>query len=1352
MFLLTWIISTVCAISNNIQALPELYVLAEDEFYTINLDEYFFGNNLNYEVYPETNVLLSKSYSNFSYIEWKGGVMEEPIRTSPIQVFLEFDGSNQIVLYKSSKELKLLYINLELLLVLNKSTAIFTCVYNTQFYSNDSTFGLFVLADNPDTNIYFFTIESLLNLTNIILLTSLCNITNPYLGQGNINETLLITGYMDDFPVAEFYNISDINNTSLIRTVYLGNQSENKGTIFAVSVLNQHYLILNNDSKLLNFQINHFGELSLVNILELPYFENTTDFQVNLKTNFLMIGFVGGFIMCSYDFQQVFVENDKQIFQEVFMTSTIYNDYVLTRKNHIYFLYKLGQNFNMIGNVTLGQLDYKINWGVLSYYAQNSIFISNNKMLNLELYNITFNYPKLTFTSSSNETDYALIVSQPSDLLSLNYSFTVRKPLNNTVGIIEAYSDSPIKVFFSDFSSQFYVPVQSYVIGSNLSIYYCDIFFSKYQYFFSNSLRIIPNIQHSKGLYIGQNEYEHIETDGKEFIFYNSSMISVYNSSGLAFRIIMSNMTIKYVAICGKLNVFYYENETAYIIGYFKSKWTAYHKFNLLYKCLSITCTNRYVACLCSEGVYALEILFGHIAYAELINNNELTSNISSVSLLKQSFMCMLLKNNQVMITDLDTPNIFDHKIAGSSMTLFFQGAKILSYQNLFISDLINNVYMFDYTFTYIKKFKVLEGGGLTLYNQYLISFTNNQILIIDTNQWVTNSTIANLTLTDWESFTLSSDMDNPLSIYFLNKSQIEIYQIPQNYNQIEVNVEINDFYYNISNIEYDSYLVCWIRNQINWYHLEILLELFVDGETIYKDDKAIEMVQMENMKYQCGDVFNLPLSQIFSGQDLYASMTKAKYVSLEQRFTKKYDLNDDTTCDTYCYSYNQQLYIGVKECNVIVFNSNLTELASEAIENYLEFTCNCYSISILLDYSDTYFVIGCTINRIFFTDMFKTEQLRYSLYFGSFNQQIQIFETLNIAFPSKKLKTYSLNGGMFIVLSAENYDSVSNQEFYSNHLTLTYGEIVNNSIALFDHKCDFSKSFKLNYYYLTDFDAEFDPLFRKFYIYSLDIYFGLRIFEFNGHICIPVNNFIFSKTNPAYTLSKCGFQLFVGMKNTDIRIYNLLNTSSLEYSNTIFAYTSIYTAVQGSLRCSSEFSPNYLFLQMNNSNNFALHIIDLFSGNSSNILSDFILNNSFDDPPKLAEFINQNGDLAIINNYTKSIFQLSSFNLLIDTTVDCNEDLKESFNITVSNTKSKPVSANFTISIKESYEQAKIQTDSIQLWLLVVICIVAFFSALLIYFMIRKCSRRSKIDTSLLLFNYQREFNIITKEAGKLD
>ena len=1335
---------TACGLSRT-GNLPELYVLGKDEFFTINLDNYFYGSGLNYEISPTGETFLSTAYSNATIIDRQKHV-ETPEKISLIQTILNRSGTNQLMLYKGKTTLDLFYVSLQTLMIINLSTVNFDYIHMTQLYSKELVNGVIVLADDPNTQLFFISITINYKPEKTVSLLDLSNMTNPYISQGKIKDTLIVTGYLENFPVVVFYNISDITQINLIQIIYLSQNATNiENTIFSVSVFDQHFVISSSNSELVSFKLDEDGEFFIDKVLKLPFFQhNVTDFQVNLNKNYLVVGILGGFIICSFDFEQVFVQQEFKIFHEVYTAYTVFNDYLLTKADDEYFLYQLGPKFNIVGNMSIGPKSQNFNWGVFAFYITNCVFISSLNM-DLLLYNITFSYPSLSFISSHAINDYTLTVTQPVQFNQIAYKFRVKQPLNNTLGIIELYSNNSIEAYFSNFSSNFLVPLHNYIIGSSLKIDSCNILIFDHNSYFNSSIKIIPNFEHNTSILIQNNSYKYILGTKDYFFLYNSSTITTFNNGQEIYSVKIYNVDIINLITCGNGFLVYYESNSSsafiYSDDYFFSNYSIKYIDS---RCYILACSEKYAICLSVLGVYSFKVLKNDIGSSRLIPNKKFSSNIISSSLLQDSFMCVLLENNEVMIVDLDTYWLFNNQIVGPTMKLSFPGAKILSSLNIFIRNLNNVVYMFDYTFAYIKKFRILINSELKLYKQYLISYTENQILIIDTSQWVTNSTLVNLTLNVWEKFSGFADSAIPLKLYFLNDSYVDIYQIPHNYNSIEVTIGINDFQ-NISSIQYNALMDCNVFNEINSFNLSVLLNLMVNGETIYKNQSVVHEIQNENMDYQCGEAFNLPLSRIFSGQDLSANITETEYLSLSQRFTLDYNLNFTETSDTYCYSYNKQYYLGVKDCEIIIYNSNLTELDSLDFFDY-RYKCECYKISVLADYIDIYFVIGCTISEILIKGKTNLDQFQNLLIFGSYSKNTSILNTVEIDFPPQKMETYSLNGGDFVIITAENYNGVTINNFYSNHLKLTYGKILGNTVKIITHYCEFSHAFLINYYYLTDFDVLYDPLFSMYYIYSLDFYYGLRIFKFNGFDCLPSGELNFINQNPAFSISICGQNAFIGMKNTDILIYNLRNFTNLEYSASILAYTHTYQSVQGSLRCSSNTFPKYLFIQMNDSNTFALHIIDLLSKNQSNILTDFNINNSFSDPPLLAEFLNENGNLAIINHKTKAVFKLSSFSLLINTVNNCKKDLKKEFSITVYNTKSRVTSANFTIKVKKSYKPSKINHKTFQLWLLVTVCIVLLFIVLTFYFIIKKCIKNSRVSNNPQLFNYQNEFNTLIK------
>ena len=1330
---------------------PE-YILDKEESYSVSLNDIFSGDNLIYLISPQNNTILQSCSSQIQQTQSSEN-FPSPDRIITIQSLDNDTTSNQILLYQGLDRISIIYLNLQIQIPITLSVSKFFLVHSAQYYKLPSNPGVFLIEAEFIYKLYFIPIEldiPYIKFSDPIHLDlSFENFHLPRLVEGPITDTLLITGYRGNNAFMIFLDVQNPTNISLLQEMQLSYQAIELREIFSASNGEQFFVIIPCASEIIRIDRNFQG-FYITNALKLPYFEkNVTSFKVNLFKRYLTVGIVGGFIVTSFDFQQVYVKQEQKLFSDSYVSNTQFNDYVLTEKRGYFLLYELGLNFEITGNASFPKSSHGLNWGVFSYYKSNCVFVKGQND-SIYLYNVTFTYPKLTFKSSINVVDYNLTAVQEYPLKYLMTTFKVSRPEKDTSGYIQPYSQNIIKVYFVDFNAFILVPIQSYVIGGNISIENCDL---NHPTHFESNVEIIKSFYKMLEIDIGPNNFTHI-LGGRDYIsLYNSYNITVYNDSNLVESFNFSDYSIVNLLYCGAGYLLYAEKFRQDFEGFiFYSldpffQQDDYYK-TIKYPCLRISCSNQYIICQTPLGVYSIKINGNELGRLISITNKKIGSEILSSALMQQNYLVVLLSNNNVMIIDLDTISVFELEIKGQTMRLDYSATNILAYSNLLIVNNDSEVFMYDFYFNYLKSFSVLRGGNLKLYNDYLISYTQNQLLVIDCLQWVTNSTVINLTIEGFDTFSGYSSAEFPLKLYFLNDTIVSSFIIPPDYNNAKLNISIIDTG-DISNIEYDASLECFIGNQYNMINVTIPLNLMVNGETIFKNMTKINLLQKESMKYQCGQTFTLPLGNIFLGQDLIGNIiSKTEYVNLAQRFKLVQTLNEEYSKDIYTYSSTQQLFVASKDCSIHILNFNMTELSNKTFNANDTLFCECTSISMLSDSNSLLFVIGCTISQDIIRGIWNIDKFFNILVFASYNfVDIKILQILQIDFPPQKMKTTTLNGGEFVILTAENYYLFSLSTFYSNHLIVTHGVIQEDSVQIFDHSCIFAELYLLDNYYLSDFDLAFDPLFGIFYIYAIDIYYGLRIIKFEKDLtCSDMGSLDMSSGDIGYSVLVCGQTLLVAMKNTDIHIYNLHNWTFPAYQASILAYTNTFEAVQGSLRCSSDWYPHYAYLEMNQSNTFSVHIVDLQSSNLSNILIDFNLPNSFADPLRLSTFIDPNGTLALINQRTKAIYELSPFQLNIDTTKNCKKNSVQKLVITVNNTKSKISTATFNLTVKKYYQPSKIYEKTFPFWALLIMFIVLMIIVLGIYFLMKKCLRKNKVGNKVGLFDYQNEFQELTR------
>ena len=1327
---------------------PE-YILYKEESYSVPLNDIFSGDNLIYLISPQNNTILQSCSSSVQLTTSKSD-FSSPDRIITIQSLDNDTTSNQLFLYQAIDRISIIYLNLQLQIPFSLSTSKFFLVHSAQYYQLFPNSGVFLIEAEIIYKLYFIPIEFDFPIikfsTPIHQDMDFENFHLPRLVEGPITDSLLITGYRGTNAALIFYNVTDPTNISLLQEMELSYQASELREIFSVSNGEQFFVIIPCASEIIRIDWNDYG-FYISNALKLPYFEkNVTSFKVNLFKRYLTVGLVDGFVVTSFDFQQVYVKQEQKIFFNSYMSYTEFNDYVLTERKDSYLLVELGVNFEITGNASFPKSSHGLNWAVFSYYKSNCVFVRGQND-SIDIFNVTLTYPKLTFKSSGNIVSYNLTAIQEYPLKYIMTSFKVSRPEQDTPGYIQPYLQNVIKVYFVNFTAYISVPIQSYVIGGNISIINCDLDHPSH---FTSSIEIIENFYKMLEIDVGPNNFTHI-LGGREYIsLYNNNNITIYNDTSLVYSFNVSDYLIENLLYCGAGYLLYaeiYLDEFEGIIFYSLNPFFQHGDYFKVIKnpCSRISCSNQYIICQTTIGVYSIRINGNQLGKLVTITNKKIGSDIISSALLQQNYLAVLLSNNNVMIVDLDTIYIFELEIKGQTMQLDYNATKILAYSNLLIVNNDSEVFMYDFYFNYLKTFSVLEEGSLKLYNDYLISYTQSQLLVIDCLQWVTNSTIIDVTIHGWNAFSGYSSDEFPLKLYFLNDTAVSSFIVPPDYNNAKLNITINDTG-DISDIEYDATLECLIGNQFNIVNVTIPLNLMVNGETIFRNNTKIKLLQKESMKYQCGQTFTLPLGNIFLGQDLIGNISKTEYVTLAQRFKRIKNLSELYTKDIYTYSSTQQLFAASKDCSIYILSINMTELSNKTFTSNYTLFCQCTSISMLSDSNSLIFVIGCTISQDIIRGIWNIDRFFNILVFASYNyEEIKILQMLQIDYPPQKMKTTTLNGGEFFILTAENFYLVSLSTFYSNHLIVTHGIIEENFVKIFDHSCVFAKLYLLEYYYLSDFDVVFDPLFGIFYIYAVDIYYGLRIVKFDKDFtCSDMGLIEMGGGDIGYSVLVCGQILLIAMKNTDIHIYNLHNWTFPVYQASVLAYTNTFEAVQGSLRCSSDWFPHFAYLEMNQSNTYSVHIVDLQSSNLSNILIDYNLPDSFADPLRLSTFIDPNGTLALINENTKAIYELSPFQLNIDTTKNCKKNSLQPLTITVSNTKSKNSQVTFNLTVKKFYQPSKIYDRTFPFWVLLIMFMVLMAIVLGIYYLLKKCLRKNKVNTAGL-FDYQNEFQELT-------
>jgi hypothetical protein len=613
----------------------------------------------------------------------------------------------------------------------------------------------------------------------------------------------------------------------------------------------------------------------------------------------------------------------------------------------------------------------------------------------------------------------------------------------------------------------------------------------------------------------------------------------------------------------------------------------------------------------------------------------------------------------------------------------------------------------------------------------------------------VTNSTISSVSLPNPVDFS-SVFYSDTLNLYFLYEDSIVVYQLPSNYDNLNISITIQNLT-SIDKIDYIANIDLEVANNFSTQCFLIPVLLYVNGETIFKNQTSIDRVQHEEMNYQCGEYREIPIDQLFLGQGLDVKISNpSKFVRLKERFNEKSEL-PFIDFDQVVYSQAFEVYVVNVKCNVTVFSDSLEKVSQTFIANIYEEFCMCNSIRIINEDDFLSFVLGCYIESLIFKGVDSIKYFENNLVFGRFSEKnVSIDQILKVPYWVGNIKTTAKVSGNFLLICTERFEVFDKNKFYSNHLIVVEGFADEQKTTAQIVDCDFGGIFGLNYYYLTDVEVTYDPMFNISYIYSLDFNFGLRIFSYSSGLCSAESVIQFNESHTGYSLSLCGNFLHAVTQDTDILIYSIQNRSQPFFLRKIQTFTELFKAVQGSMRCSSSSYPEYLLFQMITSENLTyLHLVDTPSNNMASTLKNYeICQSSSSLPLVSSEFLNDSKSLMIITSQFSKHFTINSFKLVINTGNDCHKSFTGNFSIDVSNANKRNDSTSFKIKVVV-YSQGSFSSSSMNLWEMLLICIGTLLFSLILFVLVRKKILRSRSKKTKVLFSYEKDY---FQEGAKLN
>ena len=1343
------LIQTFCL--KQIQPIQDEFILVNDETISLILDDFFVGDSIQYQINSSPCMNLTNSFSTINQQSIPAAFnTTPPPEISQFIIIPENISALAYLVYSSSETLTFLELNLyDTSLAFKYQVEVGEI---QQIKLIEQVYSSIILILTKDQELSYIKIQGVDNIGQIKkaekIEIDLKGSTNLLIGEGFIEDILIITGYEEDSGFVAVCRVGTVENFGLIQKFNIFTDLKSKFLkIFSLVNGNEFYVVSPFDPQLIKFNLKG-NEYVIDNVLKLQVLENITSIGLSSSTNSILIGIKNGFIKISQDFQQIYIKKEVSFSETVYVFPGRSEDMILTGKNTLFTLYNLGSYNNLLGNSSFMIQQPTFMWTIIEVWPDYYYFLYG--MTNyLYIEKIKFNNAKLSFASEETSHNYTLIVIQTNPPDKIEKIINVRRPTNNTAGYTELISTSQVLVEFENFKSSIMIPLHNYLIGSNLTVFYSNItMLPSEKNFFNFSLDVIQNIEEK--FKFGYNDVGMKKMAvSLEFVFlYNESSFIVYKEGNKVFNYNSDEIIIYDFQNCGFgfLIYFWSNNSTSYSLMYFPSyKSEDSFTVNLKGECIVVLCSLFYVVCQETDHTFVYHINFLNDSQSRSISNTYFNNNINSMSLGPLNLLSVIYNDNSIVLIDIEiifTNNSFFPIMKAETP---YNTTKIYtSFFNIYIEDTYNNIYMYQLSYTPLRTFQVYPSSNIKIVNHFLVSESSGELLIIDTLQSITNSTIAQLSLPkplDFAIFYSSSQ----LNIYLLYPDQVVQYSVPEYYNNLNISAQIINFS-DLDQIEYEANVELSVGNNFSNQCFIIPLVLYVNGETIFKNSTEIKILQNEKLDCTCGDNFEINMDDLFLGQGLDGNVSGSKYVTLERRFQIDSKNYFEMNFSVVEFSKIRQEYLVNKDCYILLLNSQLIQIYNVTIADERENTCECYDIYIVQEKEYLGFVVSCTIKKIILEGELYIDYFENILYFGVAQDDGYIYMDLTIAVdhPIGLIQGLTKESGEYLLVGSEKYGPISKSSYYSSHLVIITGNMTSEYISANKLDCDYSNLFNLNFYYLTDTQIIFDPMFDNYYVYTLDFYFGVRIFTINSFICSAGPEIQFDSNHVGSSLAICGKYLYIAMQDTDIRIFSVSNWVSPYYIYTITTYTRVFKTIQGSLRCSSISFAQYLLFQTNSSDGIIwLHIVDTQSNLMANTVANYpIGTNNQNIHSFSADFQNNTGNLLLIDSNSSTIFKINQFKLVFNINNKyCDESSKENITVSVKNTNNKTSEARFKLKVTQ-YTQGSVNSSTIHLWELALICIGTLALSLFLFVLIRKklLKNRRKVQTKVL-FNYSNDF-----------
>ena len=1344
--------------------LPKLrtnYLLAENEHYTIFLDDYFAGDNLNYSIHPDIGATIISPY--ISSFEYPGIPLDCPPNQylSSYQLIPVSESTRIYFIYNCGTKLVICYLYRDVNEIIKISSADLNSTIIQFQVSYENKTGIFVITSELNSSnfqinkLYYIYDELDAPETALLDATEIENLDNEtiYISKGYVNDSLLITGYVDQIPTLIIYNVSEFLHPTRILQLNLSNENAilPLPLLLAVTLGDSHYIYVPQSQKIILIYKDDFGTAQ-VKELKLDISDRVaSSMTLTHDLNNIILGISSGFIVFSLNLEQMYIKSITTN-SSVSVSSTVMdgegNLFVFVRNENSTSIIVTNQDigYYVLGELILDSENY-MGWCVFSPFLDYFVLVYANEV-NMTVSLITLSGGTLTFNGVGKEINYTLEISGTS--ISEVTNFTV-SPYASVGSVMSLSSSSSLEAVFTGMNSTINFTIAQYFIGYNLtlgnfSIHYgspnCSNLFAMPTPYVS-STDVMPAFVSPTGA-----KYHGVLTDALgNVILYNSTCAiyitgesrETYNFTNQISNLLQCGSGFVLDFKSNSIDNLIYTNNLKEIQGNYTS-----HELD----CKLLKCSDSFLVCGNSSSLWIFNSFPLNSAPAAILNSAILllpSVSFTDFYIYTGTFLAVIIDSTKIVIYDLDiltynTPNSVENSEVLNS-TLSNPGKMILaSDTQIYILTNNQSIDVYNLELDYTKEIPLYSKseGQVQLLDDTIVIF-GETLTVINGSAFVAESVMAEIPYNSFCSMLDSCSMAlfqlvDTLCIYLLNSTQVDLVNVPNDLNTIYVFINITDST-SINSISYNSSLAFDVSNQFNTEKANVSLILYVNGQTIFVNTTEL---QSSDNRIVCGTQVTIPLDKIFLGQDLDVNVTSKDVVQYEHRFNQTSNEWMNISLDYVKYSEHLKLYIATQDCKIFLLDLNF-KLINESLEFNISETavCTCGSIAEIYKSDVVIIAVGCSyissitgLDSQDYSNFLSLYVLNFVMY--DYNELTFLYDFI-IDYAPDKIFAIAQISGEFVLLAADVYTNANTAGFYSNHLIVLQGTVSTLGYIL---NTTYVKPSEVNvpYYYISDFTGIYDPMFKTYYLYIVDIFYGLRIVKIN-----PDFSFTIAPGIPqinTVSVAKCGQYLYIANTNTQINQYYFRNWGTLSFVSSVFPYMGYYTSIPGTLRCSDYTFAKYLLLLMTDVNDKSyIHLIDNQAPELSSIITDYEIASY----PSIAivEFIGpQNVSAVTSSNY--STYLVSPFQINIYIEKNCTEITDEMVSIWAYN-KISYANASFNFTLVKNYSPGNVNAQVLPIYVWVIIGASFLILAIVAIIITRRyAQRKNRRSLKTELFNFE--------------